>query len=300
MRAIFGMVRASMLLVSIAALCIVRPAAAESPHYHCFSGSDWDGDGSGDLALWRFADGRWFVSGVTRFHYGGGSAGAAGQFDEPVLRISPFTYKATAGVYRLGGWYLKDFAAPIYFGGIWDDPVPANYDNYTADNIAIFRDGLWAVIYQNRYCIGKAGDIPVPGHWVNYNIIDPAIYRPETDRWSIWHNDKVYNAFFLGEPGDIPVPGNYVGYTWQPAVFRPSTGMWVIQDVTRFYFGTNGDWPIVANMGRTSFEENWWNDDPVIYRPGQGLFRIKGAFFGGGNTRWMGGSGDIPVAGPHR
>jgi hypothetical protein len=46
----------------------------------------------------------------------------------------------------------------------------------------------------------------------------------------------------LGADGDIPVSGDFDGDgTTDTAIFRGSTGLWAIQDVTRVYFGNDGD-----------------------------------------------------------
>ena len=52
---------------------------------------------------------------------------------------------------------------------------------------------------------------------------------------------------YLGSTGDIPVPGDYSGNgTDQAAIFRPSTGMWSIRNITRTYFGNSEDVAIAA------------------------------------------------------
>ena len=54
-----------------------------------------------------------------------------------------------------------------------------------------------------------------------------------------------------------------------PAVFRPETGLWVIRDHSRFYFGGTDDLPVPADFdgdGRT---------DGAVFRPSSGLWALK-------------------------
>ena len=68
------------------------------------------------------------------------------------------------------------------------------------------------------------------------------------------------------------------------AIFRESSGLWAIRNLSRFYFGTTGDLP------KPSDWEGDGTDLPTIFRSSSGLWAIRGvtrAYFGGIN--------DIPV-----
>jgi len=111
------------------------------------------------------------------------------------------------------------------------------------------------------------------------------------------------------------------------AIFRPSSGLWAIKDLSRTYFGASSDMPVAGNYTTTQNNLNigifrasagLWaiksvtrayfgglNDKPVpgnytgflpdnisIFRASAGLWAIKG------QTRvYFGSSGDIPIAG---
>jgi len=52
------------------------------------------------------------------------------------------------------------------------------------------------------------------------------------------------SRFYFGNPGDLPVPEDYDGDgTVDPAIYRPSTGLWAIRGITRAYYGTQDDLP---------------------------------------------------------
>lgn len=64
------------------------------------------------------------------------------------------------------------------------------------------------------------------------------------------------------------------------AIFRPDTGLWAVRDVTRVYFGGNGDVPVSADYNGDGV------DSVAIYRPYSGLWAISGGdrvYFGGIN-----------------
>ncbi|MFH1038026.1 MAG: hypothetical protein V1789_05090, partial [PVC group bacterium] len=69
-------------------------------------------------------------------------------------------------------------------------------------------------------------------------------------------------------------------------IFRSSSGLWAVNGVTRIYFGSGNDRPVVGNY--TGFIPA----DTGIFRPSSGLWAIKGV------TRvYFGGSADLPVSG---
>jgi len=58
----------------------------------------------------------------------------------------------------------------------------------------------------------------------------------------------------LGSTGDEPVPGDYnADGKAEIAVFRPSTGLWSVQNVTRAYLGSAGDAPLGGLGGGGGF-----------------------------------------------
>lgn len=46
---------------------------------------------------------------------------------------------------------------------------------------------------------------------------------------------------YFGGRGDLPVPADY---QTDIAVFRPSSGLWAVRNLTRSYYGAVGDVPV--------------------------------------------------------
>ncbi|MDP8213893.1 MAG: hypothetical protein RAO92_01195 [Candidatus Euphemobacter frigidus] len=72
---------------------------------------------------------------------------------------------------------------------------------------------------------------------------------------------KNISRIYFGSTGDIVVPGDYDGNgTWVLGIFRASSGLWAIQGVPRAYFGGSSDQPIPADYDGDS------DDDIGIFR----------------------------------
>ena len=92
---------------------------------------------------------------------------------------------------------------------------------------------------------------------------------------------------YFGQNGDIPSPGDYDGSgTTEIAIFRPSSGLWAIRAVSRIYFGSSGDSPL---PGDYDGDGSW---EPAIFRENAGLWAVRGV------TRiYFGQFGDTPIPG---
>ena len=62
---------------------------------------------------------------------------------------------------------------------------------------------------------------------------DLAVFRPATATWHIRQSSTATDvSYAFGKGTDIPVPGDYDGdQKTDPAVYRPSTGVWSRADV---------------------------------------------------------------------
>ena len=84
--------------------------------------------------------------------------------------------------------------------------------------------------------------------------------------------------FILGS-GDYGIPGQS-----DIAIFRPSNGLWAIRDLTRIYFGAEGDLPVSADYDGDA------TTDPAVFRPASGLWAVTG-----GSRFYYGAVDDIPL-----
>jgi len=122
-------------------------------------------------------------------------------------------------VFRGGIWYRTNSSDGSFyaeqFGIDTDDPVPADYDGDSHDDIAVFRpsDGNWYFHFSGNGLYGgihwgTAGDVPVPGDYDADNIYDVAVYRDGI--WYINGSTESISPFPFGLASDIPIPKKYI------------------------------------------------------------------------------------------
>jgi N-acyl-D-amino-acid deacylase len=243
-------------------------------------GSDFDGDGQLDTAVYRPSSGEWFVrpsnpaAATRRVVFGAtGDVPVRGDFDGD-LRRDPAVYRPSTGT-----WFWLESSA--------------DFTEYAATG--------WGVQAQ--------GDTPAPGDYDGDGKIDPTVYRPAYGTWFILQSSSGftrYRALGWGDVSDRVVPGDYDGDgRTDVAVYRPSTGQWfVLPSSTGFAsgwapvtFGAPGDLPLHGD-----FDGDGKNDFSV-YRPSTGTwFWLKSS---SGNTQYAGRGwgdqmqGDAPVPGDY-
>ncbi|MDP8214392.1 MAG: LamG domain-containing protein [Candidatus Euphemobacter frigidus] len=102
----------------------------------------------------------------------------------------------------------------------------------------------------------------------------------------LWAVRDITRCYF-GQEGDLPVSGDYNGdATTEIGIFSPSGCFWAIRGLTRFYFGGEEDTPVPADYNGDGY------CDPGIFRSTSGLWAIRGV------TRiYFGALGDRPVPG---
>jgi len=243
----------------------------------CRYHTDYDGDGTSDIAVFRESSGLWAIRGLTRIYFGEVD-------DEPV----PGDYDADGttdiGIFRpfSGLWAAREISR-VYFGASGDEPVPADYIGDGTCNVAVFRPdtGLWALLNATRIYFGGTGDKPLPWYNPASGSMTVSIFRESSGLWAL----RNFSRFYFGASGDGAVPGDYDGEgDWEAAVFRPASGLWAVRGLSRVYFGEDGDDPLPADYNGSG------SDGIGIFRDSTGLWAVKGT------TRiYFGEDGDLPV-----
>jgi hypothetical protein len=215
--------------------------------------------------------------------------GRKGDMPVPAHYLATNTGQAQLAVFRpsMGQWIIRNdkgfFLPAESLGRDCDQPVPANYLSPDRAQIAIYRPstGEWIIRrddgtewHPTLPWQAQAGDVPVPAHYLatgTSRAAQCAIFRPSSGEWMIngppGPNGPL-ERIRLGEPCDMPVPGpcdmpvpgacdmpvpgaySTSGHE-QIAVYRPTTGEWIIRGVPNTgggnpKLGREGDTPVPA------------------------------------------------------
>jgi len=93
----------------------------------------------------------------------------------------------------------------------------------------------------------------------------------------------------FGVSTDIPAPADYDGDgAWDMAVWRPGTGRWMVSGTTACFYGVEGDDPAPADYDGDG------TADAAIFRPGSGKWFLRGV----SKFSW-GAASDLPVPGDY-
>jgi hypothetical protein len=270
--------------------------------------NDFDKDGTTDLAVWRAADGNWYIvnssTGATTVRQWGGNG------DVPVPGDYDGDGKTDYAVWRPtdGNWYIigssTGSASVRQWGGTGDVPVVGDFDGDGKTDLAVWRPtgGNWYIINSSTGSPsvaqwGGTGDVPVPGDYDGDVKTDLAVWRPSDGNWYIINSTTGSAAVRQwGGTGDVPVPGDYDGDgRTDYAVWRPTDGNWYIirssdGAATVTALGVSNDIAVPGDYdgdGKT---------DLAVYRPGTGEWfinssRIRASYV----MRWGGDPTDVPV-----
>ena len=274
----------------------VEAVNVTNPHPLIAIGGDFDGDGKGDVVVFRGSSGTWFtLSSSTGFTVGSSQAfGLSGDLPVPGdydgdLKIDLAVFRPTSRT-----WHIRQSSTATLvsyvFGLGTDIPVPGDYDGDRKTDPAVYRSstGVWLVLTSSSgytttqtFTLGVNTDIPVPADYDGDGRTDAAVYHPFTGVWTIKTASSGFATGFTllwGANGDVPVPGgDYDGDRIADiAVYRPSSGVWFISQSTTgytafvsFQFGLGVDTPVPADYdgdGKT---------DLAVWRPSNGTWYIS-------------------------
>lgn len=245
----------------LAGLSMARPSPA----------ADFDGNGTGDVAVFRAAAGLWSVRDLTRVYLGG-----TGDFPAPGDYAGDGTDRA--GIFRPSAslWSVSGLTR-AYFGSVGDEPRIGDYDGDGTEDFGLFRAaaGLWAVSGLTRFYFGAAGDSAIaPGKtkWAGDGI-------PVTGQTAVYHagDDGTHQAgapFWLElvglYPADWVVLDHRTGLMWAASgtgkgcLWGQMTDMYAAIDYcNNLDFGGCTDWRL-PNIKELQSIVNYGRFDPAI------------------------------------
>lgn len=198
--------------------------------------ADFNGDGTGDIAIFRDSSGLWAIRDLTRFYFG-----TTGDLPKPSDWEGngtdlPAIFRSSNGL-----WAIRGFSR-VYFGSSGDKAKPGDYNGDGTEDIGIFRasSGLWAARGITRVYFGASGDRAIApdvahgalgggggllktGQFTEYSSGDDGTYQTGL-AFSYQTDDPAGN-------GEIVTIDNVTGLIWASdgdgaGCFNGQTGTW--------------------------------------------------------------------------
>jgi subtilisin-like proprotein convertase family protein len=254
--------------------------------------SDFDGDGTSDITVFRPASGEWF----TRYSASNFAGAASVQFglngDIRVNGDYDGDHRTDYAVYRpsTGQWFIRQSSNNAVRVASWgvggDQPVPGDFDGDGRNDLAVWRPstGEWFVINSSTGALaqtqwGLSGDQPFARDFDGDGRADLAVYRPSTSQWFVKLTTTAFGAAIVrtwGVAGDIPVPADLDGDgRTEIAVWRPSTGVWFAIDAITGALITNAAWGLPGDIAQPHDFDGDGLDDLAVFRPSNGTWYIR-------------------------
>jgi hypothetical protein len=223
---------------------------------------DYNGDLLTNLAVWRPANGFWYIgdpTGDPSTHFTGIPWGLS--TDTPVRGDFDGDGRFDLGVFRPsdGFWYVRTSLGGGLLARQWglgtDKLAPGDYTGDGKTDLAVFRDGYWYIsVCANCppliIAFGLQPDIPTPGDFDGDGKTDVAVFRPSTGIWYVQGSAVGFFGRQWGQNGDVPLKGNFDGDNKDDiAVWRPKDGnFYILQSGNglplAIHWGQNGDIPV--------------------------------------------------------
>jgi hypothetical protein len=277
---------------------------------------DFDGDGFGDLAVYRQSEGAWYIQqssgGPTRIPWGDMASSdipVAGDYDNDAI--------TDAAVWRPtnGTWYIKNSSGGstvVQWGdaSLQDMPVPGDYDGDGKTDIAVYRQstGTWYILNSSGgNTVAQWGDLasndrPVPGDYDGDGKDDIAVWRGSTGTWYVKNSSGGNTVAQWGDTslGDWVMPGDYDGDGKTDfAVWRTSTGTWYIKNSSGG--STVAQWGdlSLADVPMPVYSDTDNRQDIAVWRRTNGTWYVKQSTDGLPKVSQFGDAseGDIPITG---
>ncbi len=269
--------------------------------------SDFNGDGSHDLAVFRPATGSWYVQnpqGFMSIEFGGAN-------DRIVSGDYDGDGKTDAAMFRdvngQGVWEIKRSSdggiTTTQFGFGSDTPVRGDFDGDGRLDLAVFRTstGVWYIQKSNgsgtiARQFGISSDKPMVADMDGDGKDDIAVFRSADGIW-YWlrSSDGQFAGRQWGTSGDMPVAGDFDGDGKSDlTVFRPSNGIWYTYLTTTggykaTQFGVSSDIPVAGNYDADG------KMDIAVFRPSDGNWYILRSADNSFQMFQFGLAGDVPL-----
>ncbi len=180
--------------------------------------ADFNGDGTGDIAIFRDSSGLWAVRGVSRFYFG-----TTGDLPKPSDWEGDGTDLPTIFRGSSGLWAIRGFSR-IYFGSSGDKAKPGDYNGDGTEDIGIFRasSGLWAARGITRIYFGSSGDRAIAPDAAHGSLRRGGLLKTGQSISYVSGDDGTYEAgiefsYQVADPagnGDDVVIDNVTGLMW--------------------------------------------------------------------------------------
>ena len=296
-------------------MAVVASNPSISPVVNLSRTGDFDGDGRGDITVYRPSTGDWFTLrsatnySTTHIYTWGlsGDVPVGGDYDGDGTTDVTF-YRPSTGVWQsLMSSTNFTQGAPITWGAGDDVPVPGDYNGDGITDLAVYRPSTnqWFIRFPTSTITlnwGLSGDLPIPGDYDGDGLTDVAVYRPASGEWFILKAKSGFTvavSYAWGLNGDVPVAGDYDGDGRSDlAVYRPADhGWYILKSSTGYstsvvlFWGLDGDVPVPADFDGDGAT------DIAVYRPGASEWYILKSSTGNATyfaLAW-GLAGDIPI-----